>query len=286
MKNIIKLEFIKTLGYSGFRTIIILHATLFLLVALVSSNFNLPLQNMFGAKSQVPINEFSLCKLFSFPYVWASLSWIASWFNLLLGILAIILIGNEYQFRTFRKQILDGVSRYQLLYAKMVVLLTLALYALLLVLLTGFVFGFFYSDHITINSVFEKFPFALVFFVQALAYMMLGMMFAVIFKNNALSIVAFILFFFPIEPIIRAFVPDTIDRFFPIKIISNLTPMPDFLDIATRDMIQVNGKSPLSLHGMGLIPDSLTVWISTLVCIAYITIIYFANKRILERRNF
>lgn len=286
MKKIIKLEFIKTLNYAGFRTIIILHAVLFLLVVIVSSQYKLPLQTMFGAKSQVPLSEFGLSKLFAFPYVWSSLSWIASWFNLLLGILAIMLIGNEFQFRTFRKQILDGVGRHQLLYAKIIVLLTLALYAFLIVLITSFAFGFIYSDNITFSSVFEKFPYVLVFFIQALAYMMLGMLFAMLLKNNSLSIVAYMLFFFIGEPIIRAFIPDTIDKFFPVKIISNLTPMPDFLDIATHDMIQINGKSPLSLKSMGLIPESTTIWVSTIVCIAYITIFYFATKRSIERKNF
>lgn len=274
MKKILKLEFIKTLNYPGFKTIIILHAALFLLVAFVGSRINLNIQGL------------RLDRLVSFPNVWATLSWIGSWFNLLLGILAIILVGNEYQFRTFRKQILDGVSRNQMLYAKMVIMLTLALYALLLVILTSFILGFIYSDGVTFSSIFEKSPFVLVFFVQAFAYMMLGMLFAFIFKSNALSIVTFILFFFPGEPILRAFFPSSIDRFFPIKIISNLTPMPDFLDITTRDMIQINGKSPMNLQGMGLIPDSLAVWTSTLVCIAYIIIIYFATKLIIERRNF
>lgn len=274
MKKILKLEFIKTLGYPGFKTIIILHAALFLLVVTIGSQVNLNFQGV------------RLDKLVSFPYVWATLSWVGSWFNLLLGILAIILVGNEYQFRTFRKQIVEGVSRNQMLYAKMAIMAMLALYALLLVLLTSFVLGFFFSDSITLSGIFEKFPFVLVLFVQSFAYMMLGMLFAFIFKSNAISIVTFILFFFPGEPILRAFFPSSVDRFFPIKIISNLTPMPDFLDITTRDMIQINGKSPASLQSMGLLPETLSVGASTLVCLAYIVIFYFAIKLIVERRNF
>jgi len=273
MKNIIKLEFIKTLGYPGFRTIVILHAALFLLVVIIGAQVNLQFQ---GIKLDV---------LVSFPYVWETLSWIGSWFNILLGILAIILVGNEFQFRTFRKQIIDGASRNQLLNAKMVVMATLAIYALVLVLLSSFLLGFIYSDSVTFSSIFEKFPFVLVLFVQSFAYMMLGMLFALLLKNNAISIVTFILFFFPGEPILRAFFPDSIDRFFPIKIISNLTPMPDFLGIASKQMIQINGKSP-SFQSMGLMPDTISVWAATLVCLAYIVLFYFLSKYIIERKNF
>ena len=117
MKNIIKLEFVKTLGYPGFRTIVILHIILFFLVVLVASNFKIPLQAVFGIKANFTIGALGIHKLFAFPCVWATISWIASWFNILLGILVIMLVGNEYQFRTFRKQILDGVSRSQMLNA-------------------------------------------------------------------------------------------------------------------------------------------------------------------------
>jgi ABC-2 type transport system permease protein len=275
MKNLIRLEYIKTLGYPGFRTIIILHAILFLFVITI------------GAQIQLSVQGIRIDKLFAFPYVWSTFSWIGSWFNLLLGIIAIILVGNEHQFGTFRKQILDGLSRSQILHAKMITISILALYALIIVLLAGLFFGIIYSDNITISSIFEKTPFVLVLFIQSFAYMMLGMLFAFIFKNNALSIVTFILFFFPIEPILRVFFPSEVDQFFPIKIISNLTPMPDFVGITTSDLIQINGKSPISIQNMGIIPaESLSVGVATIVCIVYIGLFYAASRLIMERRNF
>jgi len=274
MKKIIKLEFIKTLNYPGFKTIIILHAALYLLVVFIGSRIQLNFQ---GAR---------LDKLVSFPNVWGTLAWVGSWFNLLLGILFAILVGNEHQFRTFRKQIMDGVSRNQLLYAKITVMSVIALYALLLVFLSGLIFGFIYTSNYSLGSIFNNMPLILVLYIQAFAYMMLGMLIGFIFRTNALSIIMFILFFFPGEPILRAFFPDQIDRFFPIKIISNLTPMPDFLGIATSDMIQVNGSSPLSLQKMGLLQDSLSMGSSILVCLTYIILFYLATKLIVEKRNF
>jgi ABC-2 type transport system permease protein len=273
MKNIIKIELIKTWGYPGFRTIILLHAILFLFVVTIGANIQLSVQGL------------RVDKLFAFPYVWATFSWIGSWFNLLLGIIAIILVGNEHQFRTFRKQIIDGLSRNEILHAKMMVISILAMYALLLVLVVGLVFGIVYSDSISLSSIFEKTPYVLVLFIQSFAYMMLGMLFALIFKSNALSIVTFILFFFPVEPILRVFFPSSVDQFFPIKIISNLTPMPDFVSITTSDLIQVNGASP-SLQSLGMMSDSLPIGVTTLVCIVYIVIFYTISNQIIKYRNF
>jgi hypothetical protein len=274
MKNIIKLEYIKTIGYPAFRTIIILHAILFLLVVTVGSQIELSIQGL------------RIDKLFAFPNVWSTFAWIGSWFNLLLGLIIIILVGNEHQFRTFRKQIIDGIKRSHLLVAKMTVVLTLALYAMLLVFITGLIFGLIYTDQITFAGIFEKFYLVLILFIQSIAYMMLGMLFAFLFKNNALSIVTFILFFFPGEPILRAFFPTSIDNFFPIKIISNLTPMPDFVGITTSELIQINGASPASMNNMPFFQESLSVGTATLACIVYIGIFYFLSRLIIEKRSF
>jgi len=274
MKSIIKIELIKTWGFPGFRTIIVLHTILFLFVISIGAQLNFNIQGL------------RVDKLFAFPYVWSTFSWIGSWFNLLLGIIAIILVGNEHQFRTFRKQVIDGLSRKQILHGKMVVIAVLALYALVLVMLTGLIFGIIYSENISISSIFEKTPFVLVLFIQSFAYMMLGMLFAFIFKSNALSIVTFILFFFPIEPILRVFFPSMIDQFFPIKIISNLTPMPDFVGVTTSDLIQINGSSAANLQNLGLAAESLSVGVSTFVCIVYIGLFYIASRLIVEQRNF
>ncbi|MHC1702491.1 MAG: ABC transporter permease [Tenuifilaceae bacterium] len=274
MKNIIKLEFLKTLSYPAFRTIIILHAVLFLMVVTISAQIELSVQGI------------RIDKLFAFPNVWSTFAWIGSWFNLLLGIITIMLVGNEHQFRTFRKQIIDGVKRNHLLLAKMSIVLTLSLYAMVLVFITGLIFGLIYTDQITIAGIFEKFYLVLVLFIQSFAYMMLGMLFAFIFKNNALSIVTFILFFFPVEPILRAFFPSSIDNFFPIKIISNLTPMPDFVGITTSDLIQINGASPASMNNMPFFQESLSIGTATLACIVYIGIFYFLSRLIVEKRSF
>ncbi|HPF92952.1 MAG TPA: hypothetical protein PLV65_03400, partial [Tenuifilaceae bacterium] len=120
VKKLLAIEGRKTLFYPTFRTIIGLHALLFLIVALVASNINLNIEGI------------RIDKVFQFPHLWNTLAWIASWFNLLLGILAIMLTCNEFQFRTFRKQLIDGLTRNELIIAKLFVITSLAAYAMIL----------------------------------------------------------------------------------------------------------------------------------------------------------
>lgn len=271
---VLNTERIKTLYSPAFRVIIILHASLFILVALVAGSLNLNIQ---GVHTE---------KLLHFPHVWNTLSWIASWFNLLLGVLAIMLVTNEFQYRTFRKQLIDGLSRDQLLLGKLAVFASIAIYTMLLVFATGLVIGLVKSQSFNISNLIDGLGYLPVLFVQSFSYMLLAMLFAFAFRNPAVSTVTFILYFFPIEPIVRAFTPDVIDRFFPVKIISHLTPMPDFIGISMGDMIQVVPNSSNELQNLGIIDMSSSTFFAPAIAIAYCLLFGFIARLIVKKKNF
>lgn len=274
MKSLINIERIKTLYSPSFRTIIILHASLFFLVALIAGSIKLNIQGV------------SIEKIMQFPHIWNTLAWIASWFNLLLGILAIMLVSNEFQFRTFRKQIIDGLSRNELVFGKIIVFAAIAIYTMLLVFATGLIMGTIKSSGFNLSNFTQGLAYLPVLFLQSFSYMLLAMLFAFLFKNTALSIVSFILYFFPIEPIIRSIIPDVAIKFLPVKVIANLTPMPDFVGISMGDMIHINQGSSSTLQNMGLVSESMPLIYAALVAVGYCLLFAFTSKLIVQRNNF
>ncbi|PKP38827.1 MAG: hypothetical protein CVT98_04695 [Bacteroidetes bacterium HGW-Bacteroidetes-15] len=244
------------------------------MVALVASSLKINIQGI------------TIEKLFHFPHIWNTFAWIASWFNLLLGILAIMLVSNEFQFRTFRKQLIDGLSRSELLYSKVLVFILLAVYTMLLVFFSGFIFGVLKSPSFSLANFIEGLPYLPVLFIQSLGYMLMAMLFAFIIKNTALSIVSFILYFFPIEPIIRVFIPDAAIQYMPVKIIANLTPMPDFVGISLGDVIQIDGESGPGLYSMGIISEPMPLIYSSLIVTAYCLLFVFISKFLVRNKNF
>ena len=133
MRSVIQNEISKALWYKPFRVIIILHFILFFLVVLVTSRLN------------ITVPGFSTDYLYQFPNIWEFFPWIASWFNLLLAILIIVMTGNEYAFRTFRQHVIDGLSRYELLAGKGFSILIIGIYSTLMVLLFSLIFGLIFS---------------------------------------------------------------------------------------------------------------------------------------------
>ena len=273
MKKLFKLEKIKSLSYPAFKTLMIIHFLLFFLVILIGSRFHFS------------IPGFSVKGLYQFPNIWEFFPWVASWFNLFLAIVVIILVGNEFSFRTFRQNVIDGLSRNDLIRGKLILIFTIAVYTFLMVLLAILIFGIINTKNFSFEIVFENSYLILIYFVQAIGYMTLGMLLAIIFRNNALSIIMFILYFFPIEPIIRVIFNEGARKYFPIKIISNLTPMPEFITMTSeKSFTNASGTSSLDFSEIGILPEKLPLGITVVLAAGYIGFFIALSTILLNKR--
>jgi ABC-2 type transport system permease protein len=274
MLKLLKIEAIKLLNYTSFKVLLGLHLALFTLVVFVSSRINLT------------VPGFDTANLFRFPHVWSYFTWIASWFNLLLAITIIMVTGNEFSYRTFRQHVIDGLERLQLLKGKLMVILAIALYGVVLVFLTGLIYGIIYSSGSNSGPVFGNAGILVVYFLQTLAWMVVGLMTVMILKSTALSIILFILLRFPVEPIIRSFFDPAIRPFFPMKAISGLTPMPEFLSIASENSFEtMDGGNALSLSEIGLLAPGLPPFLQILITAGYIALFLGVISFILIKRD-
>ncbi|WP_187262932.1 ABC transporter permease subunit [Pontibacter beigongshangensis] len=220
--NLLRLELYKILPY---RTFWVILGIFMLLVFLI-----------FYSVHDITINNTQLgAANYQFPDIWLKLTYISSFFNTLLGILVIVLVSDEYTFRTFRQQIMDGLSRVELVLAKFYVTLGLAAVCTLFLLLIGLFFGLRHSTDTSAGAIMQHLDALFYYFLQAVGFMSLAMLFGFVIKKSGLAIIAFISYVLVLEPIIRSQIPDHIDKFFPTKVLSSLTPLPvqQLLDQAT-----------------------------------------------------
>ena len=83
---------------------------------------------------------------FVFPRVWLAASWMGGLFFVLIGMLFILLVTNEVQYRTHRQNIIDGWSRMDFLKAKFSLLIFFVLVSTALVFIMGLVVGSVFSS--------------------------------------------------------------------------------------------------------------------------------------------
>ena len=126
---------------------------------------------------------------FVFPKVWLAASWMGGLFFVLIGMLFILLITNEVQYRTHRQNIIDGWSRMDFLKAKFSMLLFFVLVSTLLVFIIGFIIGAVYSPS-TANWT-EGIYYVGYFMLMATLYLMLAFLIAMLVKRTGLSIIIY-----------------------------------------------------------------------------------------------
>ncbi|MFO8235717.1 MAG: hypothetical protein R6U04_09975 [Bacteroidales bacterium] len=269
MQKLFSIESIKTFNSNTFRTVIALHLLFFVLVVLGISRVNFS------------TGSFSIGQLYEFPNVWGFFSWIASWFNILLSVLIIVIVSNEFRYKTFRQHFINGLTIGELLTGKIITLFYIAFYALLLVIVSSLVSGFISTPEPSLKDILASSGIVFVYFIQAVSYMSFGLLIAVIFRSNALSIIVFFLYLFPGEVILRKWLFPSLENFFPVKIISNLTPLPDLIG----DRVHQAQNMTQGLQGTQIADDSISQPMIMLIAVGYFILFSGISYLVLKSRS-
>jgi ABC-2 type transport system permease protein len=166
--------------------------------------------------------------LYHFPDVWLNLIYFSGFFKTVLGIMTVISITNEFQYRTLRQNIIDGLSRWEFLATKILTNLLLSMLSVAMILLISFVTGLIYTPVIEWDLVFADMEFLLAYFLEIFAFLSYALMLGVLIQRSGLTIILLLLSNM-LEIIIRANVDDYASwliPYFPMESISNLVPMP------------------------------------------------------------
>lgn len=200
--------------------------------------------------------------LYHFPDVWLNLIWWSGLFKVLLGIMVVISITNEYSYRTVRQNIIDGLSRWQFLSSKILLNVLLSFMSVLLIFIVATITGFIYTPDVQWKYVFTDIEFFLVYFLEIFEYLSFALLLGVLVRRSGLTIILLLLSGM-LELIIKLniddYFPDSI-QFFPLESITKLVPMPfyryGFMEI--QDYIKVSSVA-IAL-GWTLVFNYLSYW--------------------------
>lgn len=216
MKKIIAVEFAK---WKKFHVIKIILACY-----LIAVPAWMLFMNWFFNKNQEIKAIFTNANLFDFPHVYSFTTYCASFFNILLAVIVVMVTSFELEHKTMRQNIIEGSTKLQVILGKFSFIVALSLIATLITFLSGLIIGL--SAGSTGNA-FANIHFNIYYFLQTLGYFSFAFLFALIVKRPALSIITFIVYF-PIETILGYIISPKLYQFFPLKVFADLTPKPFF----------------------------------------------------------
>jgi hypothetical protein len=183
MVKLLKIEWLKLRGYKAFWILLILSLVF-------SSGWNYFLannirENKINNASHNPVTRM-LPNPYELPGTWQMVCYVNSFFLLTLGILMILLLTNEYNFRTNRQNIIDGLSRLQFAVSKLLVMFLLAILITAVTFLTVIFVGKSFSE--SSQPLWENSHFIGYFFIQSLMYLLVALLLAMLFKRSGLAI--------------------------------------------------------------------------------------------------
>jgi ABC-type transport system involved in multi-copper enzyme maturation permease subunit len=166
--------------------------------------------------------------LYHFPDVWLNLVWWSGYFKVLLGIMTVISITNEYTYRTLRQNVIDGLSRWEFLLTKILTNFLLSLLSVVLIFLIALITGFIYTPEINWNYVFTDLEFYPAYLLEVFSYLSYALMLGILIQRSGLTIIVLLLSYL-LEFIIKINIDDYMPwilPFFPMESISALIKMP------------------------------------------------------------
>ncbi|MFT6923952.1 MAG: ABC-2 type transport system permease protein [Crocinitomicaceae bacterium] len=159
---------------------------------------------------------------YQFPDSYQLVAWTASWLNLMVGIIIIVFATNELKYKTQRQNVIDGLSKRDIIFSKFLVILGLTSFVTIYTFLVAFVIGLYNSST---GSPLDGIGFIGVYFISTMGYFSFAFFFANLVRLPALAIVIYI-FSTIIEWIVGLIAVQEYVQFSPLTTFAQLCPFP------------------------------------------------------------
>lgn len=224
MIRLLRIELIKTFNFKALWYLFIIYLLALGLILFGVESFINDIIGDAGRKLPISIPNMSL---YSFPLVWHNLAYLSGFFKVFPAIIFIILVTNEYSYKTIRQQVINGLSRNELFYAKILLMLFISLVMGLIVGAYGLVLGIVNTENLDFLTVLKKFEFVLTYSFEVFAYISFGYLIATLVKRSGFAVGVLLLWAYIAEPIIAYKLPGDWGDYLPLRSIGNLIQIPN-----------------------------------------------------------
>jgi ABC-2 type transport system permease protein len=166
--------------------------------------------------------------LYHFPDVWLNLIWFSGLFKVVLAIMVVISVTNEFAYRTLRQNVIDGLSRSEFLYSKILTNVLLSIMSVSMIFVIGLATGLIYSPSDAYADILTDTEFFPAYFLEIFFFLSYALLISILIQRSGLTIIVLLLSQM-IELIITANIDDEVPwliPYFPMRSVWNLIEVP------------------------------------------------------------
>ncbi|CAN5727141.1 hypothetical protein BH11BAC4_BH11BAC4_09920 [soil metagenome] len=209
---------------------------------------------------------------YDFTRTWQTTSYATGWLLMLPALLLIILVTNEFNYRTNRQNIIDGWSRQEFISVKIALAVITALVTTLLVIITALTFGAFSGTSFAMDG----FSHVGYFLLKALSYNLLAVLISVWIRRTGFAIGLYFIYL-GAENIISQLLD-----VWSLKLRSeskiDLGSMGDYLPMNASDGLLTFPDNPLKSMAKANLPTDYT-WLVIIMAVLYVVLFYILSRR-------
>jgi len=229
MTSLLRTEWLKMRKYKAFWWIISI--TIISYPAINYMFYNIFLEITKDDAKYGQLLKMALGNPFSFPESWHTAAYFSSWFVFIPAVVVVMLISNEYTYRTHRQNIIDGWSRSQFITSKMFDVLIISLIITLLYAVTAYISGTLNQERL-ITHTWDQAYYIGLFALQTFAQLSIAFLLGFLIRKSFLVLGIFF-FYFLAENFtvlyLRNEVETPIADYLPFEISDRMIPPPAFL---------------------------------------------------------
>ncbi|WP_369996250.1 ABC transporter permease [Winogradskyella sp.] len=238
--------------------------------------------------SSIKINFFGFFTLelgelgiFNFPIIWHITTFFAAQFKFFFAIVVVSMIGNEYSNKTLKQNLIDGLSKKEFILSKFYTIIFFSLCATVLIGVTSFFIGLYYSSYTEASIIIRETEFLLAYFVKLVGFFSLCLFFGMLLKRSAFALAfLFILFIFEwiIFWIFNANISNEfawkVHNFMPIQSMWNLIDQPIQRIVMTKFPEKTDIAYDYAVH-----------WYEIAIVLGWSALFIFLSYRLLKKRD-
>ncbi len=272
MKELLRIEWRKMRTYKVFLILSIFFVLgVFLLNYIVKSTFSNMMDN---TSANVLVQSFNP---FSFDLVWQTVSYISGYLLILPMLLLVTLMTNEYQFRTVRQNIIDGISRREFIQVKLMLVLLFSVTATLMVVVCALLFGSLSGTSFS----WEGISHIGYFFLKSLTYLLFALLISVWVRKTGLSL-ALCIIYIQVESV-GAQLLDIWSMKIKKDSGNDLGALGDYLPLNAADGLLSFPDTPLKSMAEAALPTNYSGLVLGLACFYILLFVFLAYRSFLRR---
>ncbi len=177
----------------------------------------------------------TILPLYDFPDVWQNMTYIATFFKIIIAFIVAISVTNEISYRTMRQNVIDGLSKWEFLKSKIYLILVLSGAATLFIFLEGLITGLIYSHVINLSYIFSELDFLAAYFLEVFTFLSFTLLLSILLKKAGFVIVLVFMYTLIFEPFLtinmlhNPWIKDYVSwlaPYLPIRALNNLIHVP------------------------------------------------------------